>query len=35
VQIIVESVSVVSDEVKQPQTFLEAAQSLKLQGEPD
>ncbi len=35
VRIIVESVDVVSDEVKQPKTFLETARSLELQGEPD
>jgi hypothetical protein len=33
VRIIVESL--VSNEVKQPKTFLQTAQSLKLQGEPD
>lgn len=33
VRIIIESV--LPDEVKQPKTFLNTAQSLKLQGEPD
>jgi hypothetical protein len=33
VRIIVESL--ISNEVKQPKTFLQTAQSLKLQGEPD